>query len=899
MNNKTILEEHQRLVLNGQDIYSLIAEEYTKLYIKKHRLEILKEIKFLKEEQEKVKNALRVDQGDGTYTKIPIEYDKENENDKSAFSKIYGSIRNAFRTIVRGIEKQAPVLSATGRRKLSKDYKKFVDDNKQVMNDINNSILNKNLFNVIRYVAPDFPNTDKGKSNTDGYNEFKYALEQIAIVYDSVYKAAADGKLDATIANQFIANLRSYVKHNLDNELSDYYKHAIREQQETNEKQPVDYAAESETIKGLKSNKAPIILAGLGAMGVGFGWLVKQPWFLDFFKNPQTFKQITYTLTNGHKLGVTEHLAALTGQGNISGMKVSDFMTLMKGKGLVDNVGNPTSNLLNLARDAGNGNFANWWATNLAGPAHANQTLAQAIPMSGAGAPGAGGDIFTKKIIKQVTAKIAQGGGLTAVGTTVTSLGPLATILGIGLVSAGAAVKALRVASLKKSRAADMAKLLNQMQNVTVSPKAIVSAAQTAPPMATPPAIVKDKKDEEEESETQGQSAQFYVTKSSKNMTSLADLLKTNLSNGYKGIDTKWQGRPQDLNSLINIIAKHFEEDFKKQGATVQESLISERRITVNNAQGKQIYFDETPEVKEKAKELKNGEAKTVKGMGLKRKYGRKVNQFFLAKSLDGRARAYSLGFNGKQEAEAWTKEGKKEEEQTTTTTTSTSDKSLDELLDLLMRIASSNEKFETKLDKWTQTYEKAGNLKEIFKTTKDGQQVLSPEKIKNNIEVFLKGYENKDLTSLISRISRIGDPSSKSSSSLRGLCFSDDDKPVRTRYSFYKMLALESKNRKEKKDKDKQTPQTSKREKAKYVANFSEIEKPIRVFINGVTKNLSGDEKEKYVEDMYETIMATLEDWIRKSRPPDFKDFRGSNYLGLAESQVMRWKQLSGILQG
>ncbi len=807
MNNKTILEEHQRLVLNRQDIYSLIAEEYTKLYFKENKSKILYLIE--QEEDTNRDGSLSIYLGRGKNVDIP--------KDNTAFSKAYSAIRSAFRNIVRGVEKHVPVLSATGRKKLSNDYKIFANDNKEVMDKISKQVLTQNLFKNIAKNAPEFPNTDKGKSNTDGFAEFVYALKELATAYDSIFKAATTGEMPAVLANELIADLRNYIKFNLDNELSDYYKHALRENKtnknsllerafggqgfsagvkdnDNSQNTDVDYAAESETIKDLKSTKAPKILAALGALGLGFEWLVKQPWFLQLFKNPTTAKQLIQTLTKGHTQGVTQHLATLTGQSNLSGMKVSDFISLMKSKGLVDSAGNPVSNLIKLASDAGNNNFAKWWATNLAGPTHANQTLAQAIPLSGAGAPGAGGDIFTKQVTSKVGETIMQGGGLSAVGATVSSLGPLAGVLGIGLIASGAAIAVLRKASLQKSRAAIMASVLNIMQNVPVTSQSIVDIAQSEGPKTS--TGVKGR--EPEQPTVKQKEVQFYVKKSGLNsdkdikQKSLVDLLKAELGNSKNQELMKiWKSNPEwSKNTRIkiatladSIVGNVIQSKLAQQGATVQEAVQSQTRLKfLEDSDIFKPYLEKLDlnfgEFKE-TQLTKNDKSKISELIPDRVKAERYKNIIYVAKNKSGEIRAFSI----KKQAKDWADTGKPQDDGGTTTTQTT-------------------------------TTTQAGTKTEEV-PTQTGSRVI---------------------------------------------------------------------------DRGGKEPTKTNREKQTYTVVYSRAKPEIEKFLK---KQGFSDDDIEIIEDK---VLEIVEKWLEIQR----KDQKNpQQYLGLAESQINRWKQLSGIIKG
>lgn len=367
----------------------------------------------------------------------------------------------------------------------------------------------RDLDKTLKSQIPGFPNV-KNKE------QFLAGVQAIGQVYESVVAATklspdSKGYISPRKANNIIKSLRMYVQKLVDYDLASVYRmfnendekyfqenqHILLEAQNDKKTGPLTGSKETETEKVYKSNKLPAILAALGLLGVGFGWLVKQPWFLAYFKTPDVYKTALEPIIQGKTQGVTQQLAALSGNAgkNISGMKVSDFIASMKSHGLVDNAGNPSGNLLNMAKEAGNNNFAEWWAENLAGPEHANQTLAKAIPASGAGAAGAGGDIFTKKIIGFIAKKaLVSAGGMTAVGSTLVKLGPIVGPLGIGLVAAGALVKGLRYKGLKSSRMKTLKDLLVSMSDLAVPKTVKQKPEEVAPKTKEQPAAKVTKK---------------------------------------------------------------------------------------------------------------------------------------------------------------------------------------------------------------------------------------------------------------------------------------------------------------------------------------------------------------------------------------------------------------------
>jgi hypothetical protein len=321
--------------------------------------------------------------------------------------------------------------------------------------------------------------------NMKSQEEFFQALEQFGQMYDSVVVAVEKKDLDSEKANEAIYAMRTLLKVTLDNNLADIYKHfnesidlsqieIITEQEEQKQftkkskaqvEDDTDYAGETATVQGLKSNTLPAVLGALGAMGAGFGWLIKQPWFIAMLKKPDSIGTVTKLIRA--KGGVTQQLAVLNGNptADYSKMKVADFFAQMKGHGLIDAANKPTQNLLNIAKEAGNPNFSNWWNTNLLN-ANANSTLSQAIPLSGAGKAGAGGDVVTDKVIGSIQRVVKMKGAATAGATLAKIAGPALMKMGIPLIAGGLAIKAIRMKGLKSSRSQLLSTLLNQLKDV-------------------------------------------------------------------------------------------------------------------------------------------------------------------------------------------------------------------------------------------------------------------------------------------------------------------------------------------------------------------------------------------------------------------------------------------------
>jgi len=472
--NQDILKEHQKLISERKDFWSVVLEGYLKA-----------------EHGEDFDSSLIEE---GVWTNIKYYMGKMGSLEKGG--KIFGKRKERVADALQKV--QDAIEGAT--KKGFGDFK-----------------------NAIEAEHKEFPNM---REKVD----FMAALYEIGGVYDSAEAAVASGNFPggAGAANHLVHALREYVKWLLDFQLADAYKHFTEEKEipedvleeqlqewrakKLNEAPPpvggvasVDTPSagrsprrlggttaggggapaegptgasytkagrqgaevDSATIKGLKSNTAPLILAALGALGAGFGWLVQQPWFIAMFRDPGQWVTIKNVIMGTERVGVTEQLAVLQGTpgANLSGMGVGDFVKEMAKKGLTDGAGNPTKNLLDMASSGGNTGFANWWATNIANAVASNPaaTLEEVIPLSGAGAVGAGGDIFTPKIAKIVVKTVFRQGATSVGAYQLAAAGPWITTLGIGLVSAGAAVKLLRMKGLKSSRAQMLGDLYKEL----------------------------------------------------------------------------------------------------------------------------------------------------------------------------------------------------------------------------------------------------------------------------------------------------------------------------------------------------------------------------------------------------------------------------------------------------
>jgi len=384
------------------------------------------------------------------------------------------------------MEKGGTIL---GRGKASKEASAELQ---AIMDKAENATL-KGFFDRLKEEHPEYP-------NQESQEDFVNALTEIGIFFASVHAAAAkkegeEGYLPCQVANAIIDDLKKVVQKTLDYDLSDVYKHLTEQEKEelnelfgrpsredrwaaiaAGEDDPAQKKAtprltgkDSSTIKGLKSNLLPALLA-LGGASAGMAHiLVNQPWFLELLTNPAKRKVITHTLKKILNVksgeGPTQMLGRLmkANPGHYGpNVPVATMVQDMQAAGI-----SPT-HLAKLGR-----NPTSWlknWNQMMASPEAGSQTLGQFFgPDAIQGlawdptAAGAGVEIG-----KTVTQTLAVGGGTAAASAagTVAAASWATGVLGIGLLASAAAVKAIRIKGLKSSRAKGLNDLMNAFNPV-------------------------------------------------------------------------------------------------------------------------------------------------------------------------------------------------------------------------------------------------------------------------------------------------------------------------------------------------------------------------------------------------------------------------------------------------
>ena len=375
----------------------------------------------------------------------------------------------------------------------------------------------KKLNDTIKQENPDFPNNEKGE-------QFLKTVMEIAAVYDSLVEAAKknpkeEGYLPTDAANSIIADLAEYVQKFLDVDLAAAYTVMDSEEEKVDgegdkelladevedikEDEAADVRAKLQAKKGgkeydtkrmgkegLKSNKLPMTLAGVGASLGAFSWLVNTEWFRSLFEtvtqNPsieyikqtvETKSDIFGSIKPGQ--GMTQLMNEMNGLGLSPKSSPEDFLAGVKQLG----GGNLQDGINALAQDGGifkDPNAAREVLTEIAKNPHGHgDNLGEIFQGKWAGTGRSMGDALVTvqggtlkglivktivtavpKIIMKTTVKVGAGYAIAKGFGAV--LGPI----GIGLVAAGALVKLMRVKGQKQSRAKTLNDLLQSLQPI-------------------------------------------------------------------------------------------------------------------------------------------------------------------------------------------------------------------------------------------------------------------------------------------------------------------------------------------------------------------------------------------------------------------------------------------------
>jgi hypothetical protein len=419
----------------------------------------------------------------------------------------------------------------------------------RIMGNTTNAALSA-VYDKVKEKSPEWPN-DKSRV------AFLRGVLMYGQFYDSIVAAAEkspeeEGYLDPEVANKLIENTRKVVKKALDTDLTAVYsvmdsnnsidlnkEELLFEEIFNLENEPVneeffkklgqlkdkamdalfgkkdedsearkagnrqsaklqgagdDNVVDSERMKTLKSNKLPLILAGVGGALGAIGWIAQTQWFKDLItttiKHPAQFGEKTFTTTVENNLKVDPKGWSYTIQNN-------GFMDAT-GKSL--NFNQPVGNLKDafgfygggdqakgieaMSNFLGGGGKASSVAditSQLANPAnktvgdifnHLEGTWGDNVLMNQNG----GAKSFIAKQVYTQTKKVLIRAGFTttttsAAGSYLVSIAPVLSALGIALIGAGAVVKLLREKGQRQSRAKTLNDLLQSLVLVKITDK--------------------------------------------------------------------------------------------------------------------------------------------------------------------------------------------------------------------------------------------------------------------------------------------------------------------------------------------------------------------------------------------------------------------------------------------
>jgi len=381
-----------------------------------------------------------------------------------------------------------------GKKKIDKAAAAQIE---AIVNKKGNEMI-KALHAKIQETNPKFPNTEKEEV-------FLQTVLEISAVYDSIVAATKtkDEKgniLSISIANPLIEDLAAYVKKYLDVDLAAVYSTMDEEVNEifgsSNQSDAAGdvrtqlqgktgddaTARDSDRMKTLKSNKLPLVLAGVGTALGGLGWLAQTEWLGDIIENifggdTPAVDAITQTIDGGDAdpKGMVHWMSEINSA---------------SGAGAVENMGD-VGEFINAH---GAENVSHMFDGNGAGMGSMEQV--QKLQEIVSSNPNASvGEIFKPDsnifgdmkmgrnvfgiskaakfvstiIIKQgVKAGIGAGAGVAA---SVAGVGAVLVPIGIGLIATGALVKLMRMKGQKQSRAKTLNDLFQSIQPVKATPE--------------------------------------------------------------------------------------------------------------------------------------------------------------------------------------------------------------------------------------------------------------------------------------------------------------------------------------------------------------------------------------------------------------------------------------------
>jgi hypothetical protein len=384
-----------------------------------------------------------------------------------------------------------------GKAKVDAKAKSTIE---KILNKASNDTIKK-LDDTIKSTNPEFPNNRK-------QDEFLATVLHIASIYDSIVNATKkaegeQGRLEIDAANKIIRDLRKYVKKFLDTDLYAVYT-GLDEEEEINLNDETNFLNEldadetrsnlasrrgkgkdfkSTRMNTLKSNKLPIVLAGVGAGLGALGWVAQTEWLKElleylFNKNEVTYKNVYQQIVNKLNFnvdpgdGFTQTVNKTLGLNLGPNTTTDQFMNLMKQKGFGSSAEEIVRNY-GIGGLSPNSRFVGDAALALNQKGALLKDVFEGIMHGKAGTLMAvnPGPFLAKqiayKIVKQAVVTTTTTG--TAIATGLAAAGPVLAGIGVALIGAGALVKLFRLKGQKQSRAATLNDLYQMIRVVKPS----------------------------------------------------------------------------------------------------------------------------------------------------------------------------------------------------------------------------------------------------------------------------------------------------------------------------------------------------------------------------------------------------------------------------------------------
>jgi hypothetical protein len=232
---------------------------------------------------------------------------------------------------------------------------------------------------------------------------------------------------------------------------------------------------DSDRMKGLKSNKLPLLLAGIGGSMGGLSWLAKTEWFKHWLEgllgadHTVTTPEITQQITGG----APDSKGFLNWAGNIDGhpMKTGADVQGFIDKYGAENVkhmfdgnggGSPDTQIQQLQQLVG-GDNASKPVGQLFNPS--NDTFGSMKGAQNLFGVSKAASFLGQIVVKKATSTLVKGAG-TALATKFAGLAGVLGPIGIGVMAAGALVKIMRLKGQRQSRAKTLNDLYQSMRNI-------------------------------------------------------------------------------------------------------------------------------------------------------------------------------------------------------------------------------------------------------------------------------------------------------------------------------------------------------------------------------------------------------------------------------------------------